>query len=198
MKRYSGAAAEKITTREQLPVGGYEVKIINAKEEVFDWGTKLVIAFDIAEGEQKGFYQKDFDNQQGEDKKWRGVYRIYEPKDDGSKEDAWTKRKFNNFIYCLEDGNPGYHLDWAPLEKGDFSQFKGKILGLLFRSEEWGMTINGEYRTGWSTKPFSVIPIGDIRDGNYKTPKDKPLKEKAASTNNFTPLDDDDDGDVPF
>ena len=78
MKRYSGAAAEKITTREQLPVGGYEVKIINAKEEVFDWGTKLVIAFDIAEGEQKGFYQKDFDNQQGEDKKWHGVYRIYE------------------------------------------------------------------------------------------------------------------------
>lgn len=198
MKRYSGAAAEKIATREQLPVGGYEVKIINAKEEVFDWGTKLVIAFDIAEGEQKGFYQKDFDNQQGEDKKWRGVYRIYEPKDDGSQEDAWTKRKFNNFIYCLEDGNPGYHLDWAPLEKGDFSQFKGKILGLLFRSEEWGMTINGEYRTGWSTRPFSVIPIGDIRDGNYKTPNDKPLKEKPVSTNNFTPLDDDDDGDVPF
>ena len=44
MKRYNGAAAEKIATREQLPVGGYEVKIINAKEEVFDWGTKLVIA----------------------------------------------------------------------------------------------------------------------------------------------------------
>lgn len=198
MKRYNGAAAEKIATREQLPVGGYEVKIISAKEEVYDWGTRLAIAFDIAEGEHKGFYQKDFDNQQGEDKKWRGVYRIYEPKDDGSQNDAWTKRKFNNFIYCLEDSNLGYHLDWAPLENGDFSQFKGKMLGLLFRSEEWEMNNNGEYRTGWSTRPFSVLSVGDIRDGNYKTPKDKPLKEKAASANNFAPLDDDDDGDVPF
>ena len=64
MKRYNGAAAEKIASREQLPVGGYEVKIISAKEEVFDWGTRLAIAFDIAEGDYAGFYQKDFDNQQ--------------------------------------------------------------------------------------------------------------------------------------
>ena len=63
MKRYNGAAAEKITTREQLPIGGYEVKIISVKEEVFDWGARLAIAFDIVEGEYKGFYQKDFDNQ---------------------------------------------------------------------------------------------------------------------------------------
>lgn len=198
MKRYNGAAAEKIASREQLPVGGYEVKIISAKEEVFDWGTRLAIAFDIAEGDYAGFYQKDFDNQQGEDKKWRGVYRIYEPKDDGSDKDKWTKRTFNNFIYCLEDSNENYHLDWAPLEKGDFSQFKGKKLGLLFRSEEWEMNNNGEYRTGWSTRPFAVISTGDVKDGNYKTPKDKPLKNKSEANTSFAPIPDDDDGDVPF
>lgn len=198
MKRYSGATAEKIATREQLPIGGYEVKIISIKEEVYDWGTRLAIAFDIVEGDYKGFYQKDFDNQTGEDKKWRGVYRIYEPKDDGSEKDAWTKRTFNNFIYCLEDSNPGYHLDWAPLEKGDFSQLKGKLLGMLFRSEEWEMNNNGEYRTGWSTRPFAVLSTGDIKDGNFKMPKDKPLKEKASAANQFAPLDSEDDGDIPF
>lgn len=198
MKRYNGAAAEKIATREQLPIGGYEVKIISVKEEVFDWGARLAIAFDIVEGEYKGFYQKDFDNQNGEDKKWRGVHRIYEPKDDGSKKDAWTKKTFNNFIFCLEDSNPNYHFDWDPLEKGDFSQFKGKLLGMLFRNEEWEMNNNGEYRTGWSTRPFSVLSTGDIKDGNFKMPKDKPLKNKTNTSNSFTPMADDDDGELPF
>ena len=198
MKRYNGAAAEKIATREQLPIGGYEVKIISVKEEVFDWGARLAIAFDIVEGEYKGFYQKDFDNQNGEDKKWRGVHRIYEPKDDGSEKDAWTKKTFNNFIFCLEDSNPNYHFDWDPLEKGDFSQFKGKLLGMLFRNEEWEMNNNGEYRTGWSTRPFSVLSTGDIKDGNFKMPKDKPLKNKTNTSNSFTPMADDDDGELPF
>lgn len=198
MKRYNGAAAEKITTREQLPIGGYEVKIISVKEEVFDWGARLAIAFDIVEGEYKGFYQKDFDNQNGEDKKWRGVHRIYEPKDDGSEKDAWTKKTFNNLIFCLEDSNPNYHFDWDPLEKGDFSQFKGKLLGMLFRNEEWEMNNNGEYRTGWSTKPFSVLSTGDIKDSNFKMPKDKPLKNKTNTSNSFTPMADDDDGELPF
>ena len=197
MKRYSGAAAQKIVSKEPLPIGGYEVKIINVKEETFAWGSRLKIAFDIASGEYEGFYQKDFDSRQGEDKKWKGIYRIYTPKDDGSEKDAWTKRTFNNFIYCLEDSNPGYHMDWDPLEKGDFSQFKGKLLGLLFRNEEWEMNNNGEYRTGWSTKPFAVLSTGDIKDRNYKMPKDKPLINKS-SPSGFTPIDDEDDGDVPF
>lgn len=197
MKRYAGAAAEKIATMDPLPIGGYEVKIINVKEEVFDWGARLSIAFDIAEGPFKGFYQKEFDSQQREDKKWRGVYRIYEPKDDGSEKDGWTKRTFNNFIYSLENSNPGYHMDWGPLERGDFSQFKGKNLGLLFRNEEWEMTTNGEYRTGWSVKPFAALSTADIKSGNFKTPKDKPLKPKANNTS-FAPLGDDDDGDIPF
>ena len=198
MKRSPGAAAEKIASREQLPVGGYEVKIISVKEEMFDWGCRLAIAFDISDGEHKGFYQKDFDNQQGENKKWRGVYRIYEPKDDGSEKDTWTKRTFNNFIYCLEDSNPDYHLDWTPLESGDFSQFKGKLLGLLFRNEEWEMNNNGEYRTGWSVRPFAVLSTGDVKDGNFKIPKDKPLTTKMSSTSSFVPLDDDEDVDTPF
>lgn len=77
MKRYHGAKAEKNTIREQLPIGGYVVKIISAKEDTFDWGSRLAVAFDIAEGKHQDFFQKDFDGQTGEDKKWRGVYRLY-------------------------------------------------------------------------------------------------------------------------
>lgn len=198
MKRYNGAEAKKIASREQLPVGGYQVKIISVKEEHFDWGDRLAIAFDIADGQYVGFFQRDFDGQTGEDRKWRGVYRVYEPKDDGSEKDEWTKKSFNNLIYSLEDSNLGYHWDWAPIENGDFGQLKGKLLGVLFRNEEWEMDTAGGYKTGWSSRPCAAVSIGDIKDGKFKMPADKPLKEKSSTggSNGFAQLED--DGDLPF
>lgn len=172
MKQFSGFKAEKSTTREQLPVGGYVAKILNAEEVTYSWGSVLEIFFDILEGAHAGFFKKDFDAQQGEDKKWRGKYRLSVPKDDGSEKDGWTKRTFNNAIYCIEDGNPGYHWNW------DESTLKGKTVGVLFRNEEW--EYNGN--TGWSTKACSLACVGDIKDGKFKMPKDKPLKNKQGST----------------
>lgn len=197
MKRYSGAKAEKSAAREQLPIGAYIARIISAKEEVFDWGTRLAVAFDIAEGDHKGFYQKDFDTQTGEDKKWRGVYRLYEPKDDGSDKDEWTKRTFNNFIYALEDSNQGYHMDWGPIESGDFSQLKGKSVGILFRNEEWEMDTSDGYKTGWSTRPFAALSTGDVKDSNFKMPNEKPLKNKRAASSGFAEIREEDGG-LPF
>ena len=113
---------------EKLPVGGYVVKIINAKEEEFSWGSRLAIAFDIEEGEHKGFYKRNFDNQQGEDKKWKGVFRLNIPKEDGSEEDEWTQKKFNTSIVNIEDSIPGYFFDW------DETKLKGKIVWALFNN----------------------------------------------------------------
>lgn len=172
MKQFSGFKAEKSTTRKQLPVGGYVAKILNAEEVTYSWGSVLEIFFDILEGAHAGFFKKDFDAQQGEDKKWRGKYRLSVPKDDGSEKDGWTKRTFNNAIYCIEDGNPGYHWNW------DETTLKGKIVGVLFRNEEW--EYNGN--TGWSTRACALACVGDIKDGKFKMPKDKPLKNKQSST----------------
>ena len=172
MKQFSGFKAEKSTTREQLPVGGYVAKILNAEEVTYSWGSVLEIYFDILEGAHAGFFKKDFDAQKGEDKKWRGKYRLSVPKDDGSEKDGWTKRTFHNAIYCIEDGNPGYHWNW------DETTLKGKIVGVLFRNEEW--EYNGN--TGWSTRACALACVGDIKDGNFKMPKDKPLKNKQNNT----------------
>ena len=172
MKQFSGFKAEKSTTREQLPVGGYVAKILNAEEVTYSWGSVLEIYFDILEGAHAGFFKKDFDAQKGEDKKWRGKYRLSVHKDDGSEKDGWTKRTFNNAIYCIEDGNPGYHWNW------DETTLKGKIVGVLFRNEEW--EYNGN--TGWSTRACALACVGDIKDGKFKMPKDKPLKNKQSST----------------
>lgn len=172
MKQFSGFKAEKSTTREQLPAGGYVAKILNAEEVTYSWGSVLEIFFDILEGAHAGFFKKDFDAQQREDKKWRGKYRLSVPKDDGSEKDGWTKRTFNNAIYCIEDGNPGYHWNW------DETTLKGKTVGVLFRNEEWEHNGN----TGWSTRACALACVGDIKDGKFKMPKDKPLKNKQSST----------------
>ena len=51
------------------------------------------------------------------------------------------------------------------------------MTGVLFRNEEW--EYNGN--TGWSTRCCAFAAVGDIRDGNFKMPKEKPLKNKAPA-----------------
>lgn len=165
------AATERVT----LPAGGYIVKILNAEiktygkpEETFD---KLEISIDITDGEFKDFYANDYRSQIQEDKKWKGMLRQYTPKDDGSEKDEWTKSSLKALTDAIEESNTGYHWDWN--EVG----LKGKVVGCLFRSEEW------EYdgKEGWKTQPFKFLPVDAIKSGKFKMPKEKPIKGKVAS-----------------
>lgn len=191
MKAFNGYEPKRSYVREQLPAGGYVVKIMDVKPVHYDWGDILLLSFDVEEGEKKGFFREDYRGQTQEDKKWRGTYRLRIPADDGSERDGWTKNTFNSVMFAFEDSN-NLRFDW------DENKLKGLLVGALFRNEEWEM--NG--RTGWSTKCCSLIPTEDIRSGKFKTPKDKPLQDKPAVTafaptgRDFEALDDDDD--LPF
>jgi len=176
------------TERVQLPKGGYIVKILNAKQMDYDWGSKLDVSVDITDGENKDFYANDYRSQTQEDKKWKGVLRQYIPKDDGSEKDEWTKSSFKAMTDSIEVSNPGYHWDW------DEAHLKGKTVGCLFRLEEWSM--NG--RTGWKTQPFKFVPIDTIKSGKFKVPSDKPLANQTVSQSgqDFEEIPSDDD--LPF
>ena len=193
MKPFNDFKAEKQGSgRETLPVGGYVCNIISAKEETYDWGSRLVMAVDIAEGEYAGFFRKDYDNNDREDKKWRGTFRINVPKDDGSEQDGWTKRKFGNFIWAVQESNPGYAWNW------DEKTLKGKKIGLIYRRFEWEMNGN----SGWSTEAGGAISVDDCRSGNFKPLKDRALKNRSSQTDTgssatvSTAVDDEDD--LPF
>ena len=175
--------------REQLPAGGYVCQILSAKVESNDWGDQLVIAHDVCEGEFEGIFKRDYDNNDREDKKWRGTFRLKLPKDDGSEQDAWKKRSFNAFIWAIEQSNPGFTWDW------DEKKLKGKKVGLLYRNEEWAM----EGRSGWTTKAAGSESVENIRNGKFKMLKDKPLPEsrKVATAPQFVEVDDS-DGELPF
>lgn len=190
IKSYNGFKSERNAPRETLPAGGYVAKIMDATVINYDWGDVLKVDFDIAEGDHKGFFAADYRNNLSDDKKWRGTYRINIPDERNQYFDS-QRKSFNNFIACLEETNSGFHFDW------DESKLKGKGIGVLFRNKEW--EYNGS--TGWTTECCAVTTAKDIRDGNFKMPKDKPLKAKTASAGTypasaFAPAED--DSDLPF
>ena len=70
------------------------------------------------------------------------------------------------------------------------------MVGVLFRNFAWEMNGN----SGWSTECCTFVSAEDVRTGNFKQPKDKPIRNKAtnnATENSFVSLDDIDDS-LPF
>ena len=189
LKSYNNYSARKSASREPLPAGGYVCKILDVKLVNYIWGDVLVLSHDVIEGQYQGHFKKDYQGQTNEDKKWRGTVRINLPKDDGSEKDAWTKRTFENSMWAFEASNPGFRFEW------DEQRLKGLIVGVLYRNKEWEMNGN----RGWTTESCSLTCIDDIRNGNYKMPKDKPLADKpAASSGGYSSFAENDDDDLPF
>ena len=178
-------------TFSQLPKGAYVVKIMNAKEDKWPSGDACVkIAFDIAEGDYAGFYQKMYDGNTNEDKKWPldAVFTLNVP-NDNSEDYVWTN--WNTFFADLEDSNAGFVF------KGDLKPLKGKIIGGLFRIRQ--SEYNGNVYD--HTELYWTRPAEDIRSGDFgKLPKDKLLDSGASrpKADEFMSVSDTDDEEVPF
>ena len=175
---------------EKLPKGGYVMQIKGVETRKNSNGEYLFISGDIFEGDYMQFFTREYRNQQAEDKKWHCNYLLNIPKDDGSEQDTWTKRKFKTFTEALEDSNDGYHFDL------DEQKFKGKLIGGLFNEREYE-TQQGQIRraTNWA----SVTTVDKIREGNYTLPNDKTLQKPtlpATDASGFMSTDDLDD--LPF
>ena len=157
---------------QQLPKGGYVLRIMGAVTAESAYGQYVKISCDIAEGEYKDFFANEYRNQQKEDKKWHCNYLLNVPNDDGSEQDGWTARRFKTVIEVLEASNTGYHFDW------DESKFKGKLIGGLFNYREYE-TSNGDVRT--ATNLAQLCEVEKIRSGKYQLPNDKLLKKSTPA-----------------
>lgn len=159
---------------DKLPAGGYVLKIENVRYEEGKNGNsdRLVLMFDVSEGEQKGFFRKQYESQTSEDKKWKGTTQIYVPLDDGSEKDDWSKRRFKTVMEHFEASNKGYKWNW------DENSLKGKLIGGLF----------GEIKTVIEGKEITYVGFrftesaDNIRQGNFKTPALYTKGGAAAST----------------
>ncbi len=162
---------QAFSDRQKLPVGAYVCYIKQAVVKENSSGNQLCVLFDISAGEYAGYYDDDFKRNQRENKKWKGVLRLWLPKEDGSDKDEWAKSILKGFIAAVEESNRGYKWDWN--EKS----LAKKEIGILFRNEEWEY----EGKTGWATRPFRAISVDSVEDGSYAIPKDKPLKNEPTS-----------------
>ena len=175
MKAFNGFEAKAVKGSEHLPAGGYVAEVKEAKIVLAKNGREMLqISFDIAEGDKKEFFKTDFLNQSSKDKKWKGVYRLFVPTDDGSEKDVWAKRTFGNAIWSFEESNNGFHWAWNEAD------LKGKLVGVLYRDKEWEHNGN----TGWTTECCALTDIASIREGSFKMPKAKelPKSENAAAS----------------
>ena len=187
MKNYDVKPEKPRAGKETLPAGGYVCQIMSARVESNDWGDTLVIAHDVCEGDYKDIFKRDYENNPNEDKKWRGTFRLKLPKDDGTEHDGWKKRSLSNFLWAIEQSNPGFAFDW------DEKKLKGKKIGLLYRNKEWAYND----RTGWTTEAAGTDSIDNIRDGKFRALKDKPLANKPSAPV-FTEDESDLGGELPF
>ena len=199
MEKFDVEIKKSVSSSEPLPAGGYVAKIMGAKVEKYSWGEVLIISFDIAEGEYKDFFKNQYRANTNEDKKWKGNFRLTIPQENDQYAES-NKRTFGNAIWAIEESNPGYHWAW------DENTLKEKLVGVLFRNREWAI----DDKRGWTTECCTFISADEVRSGEFKMPKDKPLSQKeqekldkavdaAGGKTEFKPLIDiEDDDDLPF
>lgn len=143
MKKFGGyddakKEAQASGASKRLPAGAYVCKVLGVKYEAGENGNsdRIRVQFDIAEGEFKDFFQKQYEANTNEDKKYKGNATVYVPTDDGSEKDGWTKKSFAGWTSSFEESNPGYAWDW------DEKKWKGKLVGIVFG--DTGTVIEGK------------------------------------------------------
>ena len=180
MKAINGfEKVQAFTERIKLPAGGYVAKCIGAKVVTYPGKNgnpdfeKLEVAVDIIEGEYANYYKSEYDGNTSEDRKWKGVCRLYVPTDDGSDKDELSKRRLKGMTQAFEDSNSGYHWDWNE------GKLKGLKVGILVRDKEW--SFNG--KTGFAPEIVSFTSVEAIHEGKFKVPNTKYLDNSAIPAN---------------
>lgn len=182
MKAFSDYESIEVSQVAEIPVvpGGYVCAITNAEEAVTSTGRHYIcVSLDIAEGEFKGCYTANYKSQADEYKKWKACLNLWIPTDDGSEQDKWSKQAMKGFMTALSESNKSIPNPCWDERMWITKKAKPVYIGMLFRNEEW--EYNG--MTGWNVRPFKACSVDVIRTGAFKTPKDKPLKNKSEYNN---------------
>lgn len=170
MSGYTQAQATNFTATElpKLAPGGYVLAVQAVKVEDTQWGPRLAFKFEIAEGEQKGFFGKLYAATPKEwgDVKWKGTYRLKIPQNTGDAEKyAKSLGFFKSQLEAFEQSNPGLKIN----AEGDWDEqmLARRFVGAIFNEKEYDF--NG--KTGFFTQCKRFVSVNDIRTGNYTVPK---------------------------
>lgn len=181
--------AEVIESGKTLPIGGYILKILDAKvEKSKNENDMLVLQYDIAAGEYKDYFHTQFKDKfaSNPNAKWQGTKYL-----------SLTEKAVSFFkkdMTMIERSNPNFKWNW------ETKDLKGKLVGGIFRREEY---MNQDYESRFSVKLWYLTDIKTIKDKTFKMPEDKLLDDKISDVNKASDnakniLDSFEDDELPF
>lgn len=151
----------------RIPDGGYVAVITEVEDR--ESGAYLYVKYDIAKGEYKDFYKKDYERNTNAKKWWGGTFiKSYKEK---------ALPMFKAFITSVEKSNKNFKWDF------DEQKLKGKLVGVVIGTEEY---ISSAGKVKERPYVFSTHSVEAIESGNFTVPKMRkltPSDTKAESKN---------------
>lgn len=182
---------DRRTSFEILPPGVYVCKILNVEEQTSKKGQRMIkVSYDVAEGQYKDFYAKQYKDNPNEDKKWNfdASFFLTIPYDGC---EGYVTTNWASFWADVEDSNNGYVF------QGDEGSAVGKTFGAQLRNEQ--SEYNGSIYD--HTKFYKSKIAQDVRDGKVSPAKDKLIETAApapADPSGFINVVPDAEEDLPF
>lgn len=142
--------------RPKLPAGKYICTITHAAKGTTRQGQpKLLIAFDVDEGEYAGFFMREYARTHTFDPQasWPGAAALHQRVDD----DPYSVGRLKSLLNAIEKSNPGFKLKWPLDEK----TLIGNRVGVIFRDEE-AESLKGNIYI--RSTIFTVLPIDQLDD----------------------------------
>ncbi|MBO5060266.1 MAG: hypothetical protein J6C82_05065 [Clostridia bacterium] len=153
---------------EPLELGGHICRIIKVEECISSTDKAMIrIYIDIAEGNQKDYYLKQYEADTREQKKWGCiVYQLVEDNEGN------TNKGFKTFITAVGKSNSTF--DESKIWDESFcTYFKNKLVGGVFGREQY-QNQKGELK--WAIKCVQFRDIETIKKG-VEVPEDKYLAD---------------------
>lgn len=149
-----------------LKPGGYICRIEKVIETLSKSGKEMIVIYlDIAAGEQKDYFKKQYENDKRDNRKWGCI--VYQLVHDSYGD---TNRGFKTFNTSVEESNPGFKIIWG----GQYCEsLKNKLIGGVFGREQYKKQ-NGEL--AWNVKCFNFRSVETIKEG-VAVPEDRLYKE---------------------
>lgn len=168
----------------RLPAGAYICRIINAED--FPDKEYLVITYDIAQGEYKGYYGQLRD----EHPDWASVgkyYKSYKTK---------ALPMFKRFCSAVSKSNGNYVFDGGSANS-DESTLAGKLIGIILQEEEY-YSNSGDKKTRLVVaREFQTDRLADQKVPPVKKLEEEPAPKAAAGGMDFMNIPDGVD-EIPF
>ena len=164
---------------ERIPAGGHICRIISTRVEALENGSeKLSLALEIEDGTPlDGVCRRTYQarNSGNPNAKWPCVFSQFLLDRDGH-----CSPYFKGLIKCVEKSNAGYQWAW------DEKSLKGKLVGMIFREEEYESQY-GDIRT--TVRPAFARSMERIREG-VEVPEVRRLNLGTIGQNGFVEVQD--------